>query len=663
MGLWVSSQHSGEAKQVSVIGRLRGEASLWAWPIAGWLAVTLLTLLGGAGTADRWLMDMAGRLSGAPPAAADIQLVSIDPASFQDLGMAWPWPRTVHAELVDAATQAGARAIVFDIVFDAETDADSAFADAIARNGQVALAAERSAVATPQAVLETYAPPTRRLSRAAAAIGVAALPIDPDGRLRRLPLADDSLPYQVARMLGVDPEIPAPGRERFIRYRGEQGLPAPVSYYQALDPERMLPAGALRDKILLVGLALPASPDATSFVGDEILTPGYAGGARTGVSAHAEALATTLARDARVQAPLWARIGLLAVALGASFYLVRFADRRLPHATILTVIALALVPVTVALAWRGGWALEGGAPMLGLAAAILPYTLHTGARAFIQRRRLESRFGKYVSPEILHQLRHHPTGPELGGEEREVSIIVTDLEGYTSFMESQSAANGAAIMRDYLDELARVVLAHRGMIDQFIGDSVVAIFNAPLDQPDHAKRALECAIELERAGQQIRDALGERGIVFGRTRIGAHCGLAVVGNFGSRERFHFTAMGDVVNTAARLEAACKHVGVGVLLSEDLRAAAGAPAEVLPVGPLLVEGRAHAIHTYTSLSGRSPAFCTAYLQAYEVLSRGENLPETHFGGLAGQEAQDPLLLRLLQRASAGQVQVSQSVSKS
>lgn len=662
MGLWVSSQHSGEAKQFAGIGRLQGGLSLWAWPIAGWLAVSLLTLVGGTAAVDRWLMDTAGRLAGAPPEAADIQLVAIDPASFQDLGMAWPWPRTVHAELVDAATQAGARAVVFDIVFDAETGADSTFAEAIAAHGKVALAAERSAVATPQAVLETYAPPTQQLAEAAATIGVAALPIDPDGRLRRLPLAGDSMPYQVARMLGVEPKLPAPGREHFIRYRGDAGLPAPVSYYQALDPDEMLPPGALRDKILLVGLALPASPDATSFVGDEILTPSYAGGARTGVSAHAEALATTLAGDARVQSPVWARVWLLALAFAASLALVRLAERRLPHATIATIVGLALIPLAVVLAWRSGSALEAGAPLLGLAAAVLPYTLHTGAHAFIQRRRLESRFAKYVSPQILQKLRDHPTGPELGGEEREVSIIVTDLEGFTSFMEARSAADGAAIMRDYLGQLAQVVLAHGGMIDQFIGDSVVAIFNAPLDQPDHAQRALGCAIELERAGQGYRETLAKRGIAFGRTRVGAHCGAAVVGNFGSQERFHFTAIGDVVNTASRLEAACKHLGVGVLLSDDLQAAAGSPQDLLPIGPLLVEGRATAVSAYTSVSGVSPEFASVYRQAYERRSRGESLPDGLLAGLSEEESCEPLLLRLLQQGSTGEALASQSVSK-
>ncbi len=662
MGRWVSSLHSAEAKQVSAPHRLRDGVSAWVSLVAGWLAVSLLTLLGATAAADRWLMDIAGAASGAAPPVEDVQVVAIDPASFQDLGVAWPWPRTIHADLVDAATRAGARAVVFDIVFDAQTGADTAFAGAIARSGRVTLAAERAHTETSRAVLETYAPPTPVLAEAAAAVGVAGLPIDGDGRLRRMPQDADALAYETVRTLGLQPSAPRHGRDRYIRFRGAGGLAAPVSYYQALEPDRMLAPGALTDKILLVGLALPASADATSFVGDEVLTPAYAGAARTGVDAQAEVLASVLAGDARVQSPLWVRIALLLIAFGASLYIVRLAGRRLPFATIFAAASLIAIPLIVILAWRAGWALEAGAAMLGMALSVLPRILHTGAHAFIQRRRLESRFAKYVSPEILTQLRHHPTGPELGGEERDVSIIVTDLAGYTRFMEGQGAAEGAAIMRDYLDRLAGVVLAHGGMIDQYIGDSIVAIFNAPLDQPDHAQRALACVSELERVGGQMSAELTGDGVEFGRTRIGGHCGRALVGNFGSRDRFHYTAMGDVVNLAARLEAACKHIGVCTLVSDDLYQAAGRAPEFLPVGPLRVEGRQAPIMAFTSAADRSQDAASVYRQAYELVAKGDAAAMQIATRLAVAETNDPLMLRLRRRLEAGVASEGEAVGK-
>ncbi len=565
--LMKSSAHASGGKRLD--HRITRIAILWT--LAAWLAVSGLTWAGAFKPADRWVVDLVAGLTPAPGASEDIVVVTIDTPSFQAIGEPWPWPRSRHAALLDAAGRAGARAVVFDIVFDAGTPDDQEFAEAVARFGPVFLAAERSTIRTPQGLIETLALPVPALAQAAAGTGFADLPLDGDGRLRRLPANPDSLAAISARRLdGVEPPLVPP--DRYIRFSRRPILNA-VSYYQALSPETHLPPDRLRGRILLVGLALKASPTASA-VGDTLLLPSHVGGPepQPGVTAHAAALGTLLRGDALTRAPrvIEAIPGfsafLLTLALVSGFSRAILLGMAGAAGGLACVIALAW------LAYGAGWVILTGPALAGLGLSAFGQVALIGGAALAARRRLAAGFERYVSPEILRRILDAPNPPELGGEERVISVIVTDLEGFTALMDRLGPGEGAALLRDYLDTLSGIVLDHGGMIDQFIGDSLVALFNAPLDQSDHAARAVACVRALDSAGA----AFGRKNQGVGRTRIGAAMGPAIVGNFGARRRFHYTAMGDVVNVAARLEAANKGLETSALVSEALFAAAGTP---------------------------------------------------------------------------------------
>ena len=625
-----------------------------------WLVSIVLSVSGVTSAIDRNVFDFNANLVPVEQSDQNVQIVAIDPTSFQEIGAPWPWPRNLHADFINAASRAGAKVIVFDIVFDAESEADPVFANAIKAQGKVVLAAERSAIDTGYAVVETLVGPNPILNAAAAGVGVANVPLEEDGRLRRMPSDANALIYQTAHLLDFDDNEPA--RERgFIRFGHSNESSAPISYYQVLDAENLLPENALQGKILIVGLALPANPDVKSFVGDEILLPSYAGGSRPGVYAHAEALKSLLGQYYFRATPKLVEIFLIGIAMAGSFVVTAIAPRRLPAA--ISMLGVGLLTV-IGFSYFGllfGWVVSIGLPLLGSGLAGGAAVLQSGLTAFLSRRRLEARFGKYVAPEIMRRMVDDPEGPALGGEEREVSILVTDLEGFTSFMAQHSPADGAEILRDYLDRLGAVVLQHGGMIDQFIGDSIVVVFNAPLDQANHQQKALDCALALEKEGTQFAKQMSQRGIAFGVTRVGGHCGPAIVGNFGSKDRFHYTAMGDVVNTASRLEGACKALAVNCLVSAELLRQAGGSQSFAKIGPLLLDGLQNPLQAAAAVDHWTEKEKLGFKKAHVLASAQAAIGDVK-SALVDCDLEDPLIARLLKQVSDGVFNVAQAISK-
>lgn len=593
--------------------------------IAAWVLVALGASFGAFQGLEYRLADTAAMLEW-KPSRDDVIVVTIDAPSFQDISAPWPWPRDLHAELIKQLRSGGARAIVYDIVFDQSRPEDAEFAEAIASAGNVYLAAERAVVQTSKGQLETTTLPTDILSSAAAGIGVAGIDLDRDGRLRRMPSAGDSLVYSVTRGLDGREIKETRNAPAYIRFGGTDSAPTTVSYYQALDAERMLPADIFRDRIVLIGLGLEASPDIRKQTADRISVPFFAArqGSMPGVMAQAEILSSALAGDGLNDAPAWALIALWAMAITSSLVVVHSAATSAGRASGVWGLSLLGLFVIIVSARMQGAVLTGAAPATGLMLVGAGAMGQSSWVAFRQRRRLAEGFGRYVSTEIMQKLLAEPAMLNLGGAVRPVSIVVTDLEGFTNLMETMPANEGAAILREYLGSLGDVVLQHGGMIDQFIGDSLVALFNAPALQDDHASRALACAQDLTQAGLAFRDRMRARGVAFGTTRVGGDTGKAMVGNFGTAKRFHYTAMGEVTNIASRLEVANKTLGTHLLVSARLFRAAGAPAGFILAGRLLLPGIQEAVEAVTLSDGLSRQEEGTCLQLWSRMPADANL---------------------------------------
>ncbi|MGQ3100113.1 MAG: CHASE2 domain-containing protein [Sphingopyxis solisilvae] len=240
-----------------------------------------------------------------------------------------------------------------------------------------------------------------------------------------------------------------------------------------------------------------------------------------------------------------------------------------------------------AFGWAIGWLF--GYAAVGTAAR----TIGSRQRAFAQ-----SALGKYLPADVAAQIMRDPDQLSLHGERRNIFCVFTDLEGFTKLSHAVTPETVARLLNEYLDRLSDIVLEHGGTIDKFVGDAVVAFWGAPLSRPDDGEKAAAAAFAMYRAGEQFRVDLAADDVPpIGMTRVGLHVGDAIVGNFGGEGRIQYTALGDAMNTASRLEAANKALRTGVLISSEA-AARSARDDLVPMGRVTLRGRAQPVDVLT-----------------------------------------------------------------
>ena len=246
-----------------------------------------------------------------------------------------------------------------------------------------------------------------------------------------------------------------------------------------------------------------------------------------------------------------------------------------------------------------------------------------------------------------------PKKLSLTGESREMSFLFTDIAGFTSFTEHTSPEILVSILNEYLDAMCHAVMDHGGTIDKIVGDAVVAIFNAPIDQPDHAALAVTCALEMDRISTDFIEKKKAEGLNFGITRIGINTGYAIVGNFGGNDRFDYTAHGDPMNTAARLESVNKHLGTRICVSGET--ASQCPGYFFrPVGSLILKGKTEAIEAFEPITREQSEsmFMKKYMEAIEHLVKEDPKSAELFDVLKARYPNDPLVDLHYNRIMAG-----------
>ena len=369
---------------------------------------------------------------------------------------------------------------------------------------------------------------------------------------------------------------------------------------------------AMTDQVVFIGSS------ATGF-GDVRLTPlGY----MPGVEVQAQALEQVLTGDYLVR-PDWADGLELIVIAVAGVLLLWVLPRVRPVAG--AALGGALIALFAAAAWTAfaRWRLEFDPvyPAVCMTALYAATTLLNFMRAESDRAFVRSAFSRYTSPKLLAQLT--PESLKLGGTRRDMSFIFTDIAGFTTLSEQLGPARVAQLLNPYFDELCNVVLAQDGMVNEFIGDAVLAFFGAPIEQPDHAARAVRAARALDAAAERFRKAQNAAGIGFGITRIGVHTGSALVGNFGAYQRIKYAALGDVVNTASRIEGLNKHFSTRVCASRAVFDLAGDDG-FRPLGRVVVKGRQEALEIVEllDLERAASSHVARYREAYAALDRGD-----------------------------------------
>jgi adenylate cyclase len=295
--------------------------------------------------------------------------------------------------------------------------------------------------------------------------------------------------------------------------------------------------------------------------------------------------------------------------------------------------------------------------LLPLMAGFLTFVLVLGLRfVFLDKdaRFLRKAFTSYVAPALVDQLIKQPDKLKLGGERREMTFLFTDLAGFTSLIEQQDPDESVHLLNAYLDQMMQIAKRHGGTIDKVVGDALHVIFSAPLDQSDHAKRAVDCALEMDVFASGFAMEQQSNGIPFGHTRIGVNSGPAIIGNFGGNEFFDYTAHGDAVNTAARLESVNKQFGTLLAVSgETVRCCPDFSGRL--IGHLILKGKTQATEVYEPICNEAEQseLFAKYASAFELLEREEAGAKAAFSALAKEFPDDGVTQFHLSRLNSSQ----------
>jgi CHASE2 domain-containing sensor protein/class 3 adenylate cyclase len=438
-------------------------------------------------------------------------------------------------------------------------------------------------------------------------------PMDDDLALGqgRIPLLNQ--PY------GPYARVDAAGYQMLLDFRGGHRRFRQISFAEIIDRPEL--AATLRDRIVLVGTAALS-------IKDNFATPlstGWGGeGALIGIALHAhtaDQLIRLAKGEARNPVPLPRLLDHVAIGAAA---LAGAVLALLVWRVLVVLVALLLVLGLVAGATT--WGFELGVLLPGvpvglawvLSAAGCNFVMHSAGLR--ERAQLRRSFESYLDPRIISQMMQGDTLPTFGGEHREITAIFTDIAGFTTTAETLDAATVAGLLGEYFGVLTNVVVQNGGLVNDFIGDGLVVLFGAPMDQADHADRAVAAALEMDKAGERFSAGLAARGIEWGHTRIGVHTGMALVGNIGTQGKLKYGALGDTLNTASRVEGLNKYIGSHVAVTGET-AAQCRRHTFRPVGDIIVKGRTHVVPILAPVSpADAPMLLARYAEAYAALSQ-------------------------------------------
>ena len=600
-----------------------------------------------------------------------IKIIMIDQDSIdrfaQQEKIYWPWPRSVYVPVLNFLKAAGAKGIAFDMLFteqQTQVEDDKVFADAIGSNVPVisSLALNSRAMSQPEpAAMEAlrnlqrrqapfegkylYSATTRSFEGAtvpipellttSAAVGTVNEDFDPDrifrrvsagGRFKEIPVL--TLPFAFYHLLepaadirGYLKSIEDVAGKFLIKFRG----PARTYPWYTIDS---IISSAIAVQSGETPLVNPQEfKDAYVFLGPSAsalldLRPCPFPGLFPGVEVHATTFDNLLNRDFLREATFSESFGLTAVALLlivlTSMYFVRF---QVPA---LVAICVLWIAVCFQLGLMGVW-VPLVVPLVAMVLATVASVAFQYQLEGKQYKFIRGAFQYYVTPEVIDAIVDDPSTLSLGGERRELTILFSDIEKFTSISESMEPAKLVQFLNKFLSEMTDIILKHGGTIDKYEGDAIIAFWNAPLAVVDHQARGVAAAIECQRRLRQLAKHFMETYEVSIRMRVGLNTGLVTVGNFGSSTRFNYTMIGDAANLASRLEGVNKVFGTTTLVSEaTMKGAEGqistAQLTWRKLGEIKVVGKEKTVTVWEPLHPELNEFTIANLETYhEALS--------------------------------------------
>ncbi len=519
-----------------------------------------------------WFSD---QLFTSEPPSPNIVIAGIDDGTFQDYGRWADWPRSLHAQAIDNLSQAGAKVIGFDVIFTDSSPDDEMLGAAMAEADNVVLATVGTQL-VPQArgeiTYDDFLLPSAPLGQAASSIGHANVIPDGDGTVRRLPLIVGSssgqdypsltlaalyrlfsmpLPQEyflengTVELLARDIPVDSSYRLR-INFSAENANRPYVSYGDIISGD--FDPSLVDNKIVLIGMTATGEPDTWAIPTSASKVPG--------VFIHAAAMDTILTERFLTEPGTTATLVIMLALVGiTAFTLPRSGTRyRRDIAKGLGIIAGLFVACLAGgfLAFDRGYILDLFYPLLLLPVVYVGNALYMVIAEQSDKRFVKELFGRYISPQIAREIvsRADAGDLHLGGEERVVSVLFADIRGFTQISEQLSPEAVVNMLNTYLSVVADAVVHQNGIVNKFAGDNIMAVWNAPQSQSEHALLAVRAAWEAQRKLAELRQKGAESlPVQFG---IGINTGVALAGNIGSAGRSEYTVIGDSVNTASRI---------------------------------------------------------------------------------------------------------------
>jgi adenylate cyclase len=545
-------------------------------------------------------IDARFSIRGTEPAPSDIVLVQIDSATLQKLRehhlrSEFPFPRAYEARVIDQLRQAGAKAIAVDIQFTQPTDPadDQDLAGAIERaHGKVVLAATEVAANGETSVFGG----NRVLRELGARPAAAVETLDTDGVIRRFGYATNGLrsfpvaTAEIATGRRIAPSLFSSGPLP-IDFAGPPETLHQESFYNVLTGK---PDPALfANKIVIVGASDPILQDVHA-------TATTSSATMSGPEVWGNATSTLLRGAPLRHVPGWLNV-LVIVLLGVIAPLGSLRVR--PLRAFLDALAAAIVfTVATQVAFGQGWIVDFVYPLFALAIGTLGTLAVLYLITTIERERVHDLFSRFVPADVVEQVvARADDNLRLGAVERDCTVLFSDLRGFTSFSEKQPAQRVIEVVNCYLNEMTEAILDAGGTLIAYMGDGIMAVFGAPLEQPDHADRALAAATEmigprLDRFNSWLAEQGHDHTFVMG---VGINSGPVMAGNIGSEKRVEYTALGDTTNTASRLEGMTKGSGHMLFVADTTRERMRhAPEHLVLVGELEIRGRLAAVPVWT-----------------------------------------------------------------
>lgn len=511
------------------------------------------------------------RAQGRKPPPSEIVVVAMDEATYTALNvpMDRPIPRKYHAKLLERLAQMGAKRVVFDVVFagrSASPEGDDALAQAVGEL-PVVLAVDHRTSDQSLIVDSGVTEPDDFLKDPATGLAVVGMQTE-EGVVRHFFTNRDeaikdypSLSEAGAGYLTVErlKQADLPGPYDLIKFYGKARTIPTYSLYQIIEEAVPFPAHLVKDKVVYVGLVMKTGLGATQK--DQFQTPF---GEIFGVEIHATQAANLIERG-WIKRPTPLNEWLFGGALLFFLMLSMLQARPMIALTLAAATAFTWLCVSYACLAQGFFLTGGSAVTIVIPAVVLANLTYWYVRTRREQQKIEAAFSLYLSPAMVGQLKKNPDLLKLGGEEIVASAIFTDIKGFTTISEQLGALGVTKMLNEYFTEVSQAVMDEGGTVIKFIGDAVFALWGAPLPQEDHARRACRAALRIQDTVDRFNESNKFPKLT---TRVGVNTGRMMVGNLGSLRRFDYTAIGDAVNLAARVEGVNKYLGSTVLLTED-----------------------------------------------------------------------------------------------